>query len=372
MNICITGSGPVAIALTLFLRRQGVHPQSIYLDTIQAALPAAIAARSLALSQGSVQLLSRLGRLPAGETIERVDIGVLGHGLHSVLSPADIGQQALGRVVRYRDLWTTLHQALEAEQTACGHRFETTAQAANNSACLRIIADGKPDSTASRLAFGQVALTCEVTAPPDAALPAPGVAYERFKPDGPLALLPLPEPGRLSLVWCMKPDAASELKDTSQSKFETALTRALGTRFAPLALATERFVTPLQRLSQQTDDSNTVLRLGNAAQTLHPVAGQGMNLGLRDAFETAALIGATPASAADAALLVRTALKQRQPDRQSTLSLTDALARLDSRPSLAGLNNSTSQSLAIGLLDAIGPIRRSVANRFVFGRRSAN
>ena len=375
LKICITGSGPVAIALALFLRRQGISPQQIFLDPIHTDLPESVAARAIALSQGSVHLLSRLGRLPAGEAIRRVDIGVLRHGLHSLLDPLDIRQPALGRVVRYRDLWASLVQQLENEQAACGHRFEPTAVAradAGAEQCVTIIADGRPDENATRLDFEQAALTCEVTAPSDARFPAPGVAYERFKPDGPLALLPLPEPHRLSLVWCMKPNLANELKETSEQEFANSLASALGPRFSRLTLASERFVTRLQRVSQHQPDGQKALRLGNAAQTLHPVAGQGMNLGLRDAFEVAALIGAAGASATDTAQLIRQALRQRLPDRQSTMSLTDSLARLDQRPVLAGLNNGTTQSMAIALLDVIGPLRRQVARRFVFGRRRAN
>ncbi len=375
MKLCITGSGPVAIALTLFLRRQGISAQQLFLDPVRTDLPDAVAARSIALSQGSVQLLSRLGPVPAGAAIRQVDIGVLRHGLHSVLDPDDIGQPALGRVIRYRDLWTGLLQQLEAEQAACSHRFEPTSVAREQSGdtdCLTIIADGRPDDDATRLDFEQAALTCEVIAPADARHPAPGVAYERFKPDGPLALLPLPEPGRLSLVWCVKPDLADELKEKSEQEFATSLASTLGSRFSRLSLASERFVTRLQRISQSHADDRNVLRLGNAAQTLHPVAGQGLNLGLRDAFEVAGLIGAASSSEPDIAQLVRQAVKQRLPDRQSTIRLTDSLARLDKRPVLGGLNNSTTQSLAIALLDTIGPVRRQVARRFVFGRRRVN
>lgn len=370
VDITITGSGPVAMALTLFLHRQGIAPDRLHVAPVEAALPPPVAARSIALSEGSMQLLNRIIDTPPGASIEKVDIGVLGHGLHATLRPEEIGLSALGRVVRYRDLWSSLYKAFDALRAAGGCR--TLHEGAAPADGLTLLADGRPGDTAARLAFDQVALTTELKTPLDStALPLPGVAYERFKPNGPLALLPLPEPGRLSLVWCTDPARGDALAACNDAAFAHALATELGSRFSPFEVTEPRFVVPLQRLvdGHQPNASHTV-RLGNAAQTLHPVAGQGLNLGLRDAFEASAIIGDKPDGVASQ--LARQIIAQRRRDRRVTIGVTDWLARLDLPFSSTGLNNGATQSIVIAMLDAIGPLRRSAARRFVFGHRIAN
>jgi len=369
MRVNIYGRGPIAIALLLFLRRQGVSPEQIRLEAVEPDIPDAVASRPLALSEGSVQLLNRVIKMPVGAPIEQVDIGVLGHGLHSRLLPRDIGLDALGRVIRYGDLWRALHEAHQQSERSSGNRF--TAPDTDDDG-LQIIADGRPDTDADVLDFGQAALTTELLVPADTQLPAPGVAYERFKPDGPLALLPLPEPNRIALVWCLSVERASLMHAATQSDFEQALFVELGPRFSRLTLTADRYLTPLHRSTQKEGNADAPVRLGNAAQTLHPVAGQGMNLGLRDAFEAAAIIADGIKNLAGSRDINRQIKKQRDKDRGATITMTDRLARIADQPKFGGLNNATTQSMTIGLLDVIGPARRAVTKRFVFGQRKPN
>lgn len=372
MKISISGSGPVAISLTLFLRRQGIGPDQINLEAITADLPPAVANRSLALSQGSVQLLNRIITLPQGGVIEQVDIGVLNYGLHSRLQPGELGLPALGRVVRYADLWAALRAGLSKELVPQDEPGAEPADKKIDEKTLHIIADGKPGEQADRLCFDQAALTTELRANFDTDCPAPGIAYERFKPHGPIALLPLPEVGRLSLVWCMQQTDAVSRQQMSAANFETDLANTLGPRFAPLSLVADRFVTPLQRAAQSINDNPQVLRIGNAAQTLHPVAGQGMNLGLRDAFETAEIIAGGIDKHQSPEQIVRQTISQRRNDREATMRLTDLLGQLDERTRPAGLATGAVQSVALALLDAIGPLRRAATKRFVFGQRNSD
>lgn len=160
--------------------------------------------------------------------------------------------------------------------------------------------------------------------------------------------------------------------EATQAAFEQALSRQLGPRFSCMTLTAARYLTPLQRSTQKVGTDYSVLRLGNAAQTLHPVAGQGMNLGLRDAFEVAAIVADGLRSKASTNDIIRLAQKQRQKDRGRTVALTDQLARIADQPKLGGLNNGATQSMTIGLLDVIGPARRALAKRFVFGQRKPN
>jgi len=369
MLVNIYGHGPIAMALLLFLRRQGVRPEQIRIEAIQTNIPDALASRPLALSQGSVQLLNRIISMPGGAAIEQVDIGVLGHGLHSRLLPNDIGLHALGRVVRYSHLWEAFHKAHQQSEQNSGNCF---AEPDDDDSALKIIADGRPDTDASLLDFRQAALTTELLAPVDSTLPAPGVAYERFKPAGPLALLPLPEPRRVALVWCLPFEHGQALQNAKPGDFERALATELGPRFSSMTLTAGRYLTSLQRSTQKQGTDCAYLRLGNAAQSLHPVAGQGMNLGLRDAFETAAIVADGLRSNASIHEINRRVNAQRQQDRKQTIALTDQLARIADQPRLGGLNNGATQSMTIGLLDVIGPARRALTRKFVFGQRKRN
>ena len=155
-------------------------------------------------------------------------------------------------------------------------------------------------------------------------------------------------------------------------EFQDALGMALGSRFAPFELAGERFIIPLRRAINGPATRPDTVRLGNAAQTLHPVAGQGLNLGLRDAFETSEIIASAQTRTTTSALLANEIVAQRNTDRKNTVRLTDLLAQLDKQLSWTGVNNSTTQSIVIGLLDTIGPLRRLATKRFVFGHRKAN
>ena len=106
-----------------------------------------------------------------------------------------------------------------------------------------------------------------------------------------LALLPLPEPHRHALVWCDRPEDCRRRAAMSTADFEAELSRAFGSGLGRLALASPRHVAPLVRsVRRETFDGHRIM-IGNAAQALHPVAGQGLNLGLRDAFELAQALG---------------------------------------------------------------------------------
>ncbi len=367
--VSIEGSGPIAMALALFLRRQGLGPGSIGLKLPDPALPSGPASRAIALSDGSWQLLARIITPPAHAVIAEVDIGVLGHGLHSRLIPADIGLDALGRVVRHGDLWQALHQACTRDGLGRGGAVDA------RTPTLSVVADGRIAESAAQIReFDQAAITAELTISADssagaALAPRAGVAYERFKPDGPLAILPLPGTRRWSLVWCESRSRCAELMSASGREFDEQLAQRLGPRFGRFELAGTREVVNLRRVSLAPAAHAQEIAIGNAAQSLHPVAGQGMNLGLRDAFEAASAIGDALANDLPVASVVKSYIFRRRTDRQRTIGLTDWLAGLSERPHFSGLNNGATQSIAIGLLDSLSPLRRAAARRFVFGNR---
>jgi 2-octaprenyl-6-methoxyphenol hydroxylase len=206
----------------------------------------------------------------------------------------------------------------------------------------------------------------------------PGVAYERFTPQGPVALLPLPpEPHadpcttQAALVWCMsrRNDGLSTLSNAQrQALLSTLFDPDIGRITALSAL----HAVPLSVHAQRYVVKERVVHIGNAAQTLHPVAGQGLNLGLRDAhavvmhlarMQTQAHNGIQP-NALQAHL--QTLQQQRQADRWVSLLGTDFLARSFTWQ-LPGLD--TLRSLSLAALNHCGPLKSQVARQMMFGMR---
>ena len=113
-----------------------------------------------------------------------------------------------------------------------------------------------------------------------------GRAFERFTQHGPLAMLPMSN-GRCSLVWCHPQDKAADVEAWSDDRFCTELQKAFGWRLGRITHAGKRAVYPLSLTTASQSISHRVALVGNAAQTLHPIAGQGFNLGLRDVMSLA-------------------------------------------------------------------------------------
>src|SRR5690606_28541381 len=246
-RIRLTGTGPVAMALALWLRRQGIGPGRIdWLRQVR-PLPEAVAARAIALSAGSVQLLERVKSMPRAATIQEVDVRVDQHPGRLRVAHGEPGLPALRREVRY------------------GER--------GGGPDAATMAAGLGTAAAAVRKFEQCALLAEL----GAELERPGIAFERFGADGPLALLPLPESNRHALVWCDRPEACHRRADLPAAEFEAELGRAFGSSLGKLRLVSPRHVAPLVRsLRRETFDGQRVM-IGNAAQALHPVAGQGLN-----------------------------------------------------------------------------------------------
>ncbi len=374
----IEGRGPVGIALRLFLARQGFAPQSIVHDAVAGPLPAAVAARPLALSLGSTQLLARIVTLPEAAPIRTVDVSLAQHAGRTRFHAADLDTSMLGCVVRYGALHRALNTALQrideasdaAPALAPALRPASSALAgaagdgdgAGNAGEVLVRADGDPRSPSARtLDFHQSALLAEVLVERD----APGVAFEHFTPYGPLALLPLPEPRRRAVVWCATPRQSERRTLLSPAEFDAELLGAFGNALGALRLVGERRHAPLQRTVAPRDDDPRRVAIGNAAQALHPVAGQGLNLGLRDAFELAHELGAAHARGAPLEQALARFRRTRVADRNATVRVTDALARLLERPALAPI-----QSLALDVLDCSAPLRDRFARASMFGLRS--
>jgi len=251
---------------------------------------------------------------------------------------------------------------VEASADSVDVHFEQTSGAMRRSARgkLAVIADG--GAIAQGLAhvqvreYGQSALVANVLT----SRPHRNWAFERFTPEGPLALLP--RDAGYALVWTSAPESTGLLCSLSPSAFLAHLQATFGQRAGTFDGVESRISFPLAlRIAESPTVARTLL-LGNAAQTLHPVAGQGLNLGLRDAHTLVdALSGHGAEPAALAAFNARRAL-----DRRLTIGATDTLARLftiDAGP-LTALRGA-----ALTALEFVPPLKTALARQMMFGQR---
>jgi 2-octaprenyl-6-methoxyphenol hydroxylase len=207
--------------------------------------------------------------------------------------------------------------------------------------------------------YGQDAIISTVT--PDR--PQPGWAFERFTETGPLAMLPMTA-GRWSVVWTCRQEETADLLALTDDAFLTRLQGRFGWRLGRLGQAAARRAYPLRlRLVSQTTGPRLVL-VGNAAHTLHPVAGQGFNLGLRDVAALAEVLAATAAAATDpgSPRVLDQYREWRGRDQQVTATLTDTLARLFTVP---WIPMRLARNAALVGLDLLSPARRQLARHFM-------
>ena len=349
----IVGSGPVALAFALFATRQGFTPADIDLDLDDSPAPAALAQRVLAISLGSWQLLSRVARPPQSAPIGAVDVWVQGHAGRTRITARESDAPALGYVLRYGALLEALRGAAQAQ--GLGRAPDTGAAPA-----VVVHAEGDTGADAAVLEFEQAALLAEVSVADEHG----SIAFECFTAHGPLALLPLPEPRRYSLVWCATPAESARRAALEPSALAAELLAEFGWALGAIRIEGTPLVWPMARRARRRLVEGNEVWVGNAAQALHPVAGQGLNLGIRDAFLLAHVLGEAVAGRRNLELALETYLKRRRLDRGGTIALTDALARLFSLAPLRPL-----QSIAIAGLDAAPAVRHGLARQFMFGLR---
>ena len=344
-EIVVRGAGPVGCAIALLLRAAGK-------DVIVAgrrSLPGKAPLRPIALSHASRLILERIGAWQALDPtpIKAIHVSQQGAFGRTCLSAEDALVPALGYVVDYESLSRCLLSKLDE----CGIGFEADA----GDALLAIHAEGS-SSAVQEKDYAQEALVALVTTNPAAA----HTAWERFTPEGPLALLPLG--ARYCAVWGMRAGRAEALCSAPDAEFLEVLAAAFGGRAGRFVAVAERNRAPL---TLRVRNSRVGLReafVGNAAQTLHPVAGQGLNLGLRDAWDLAQVLH-DARDPGDARLLQRYAAMRRL-DAMAGVRITDFLAGafLGTDP-LAGLM----RGWALTALDICLPARRFFARRMIYG-----
>jgi len=377
-DVLIVGGGPVGIALALALRGSGVT-----LGLLEARPSQAVQAdpRPIALSYGSRLILERLGvweRLAPATPIRRIHVSQRGGFGRVELDAAEAELPALGYVLDYGRLAGALAGALDRgegcqriratvsgiEGDAEAARVHLEAAMGRGQAVARLlaVADGGvlPIAAVRTRDYGQAAVTASVTS----SAPQQGVAYERFTPAGPLALLPFEE-GH-ALVWTTTPDQARQLCDLPETAFLDRLQHDFGNRLGAFRRAAARASFPLAlRVADRVTQPRTIA-LGNAAQMLHPVAGQGLNLGLRDAWELAAAIRSCARAEIGGPGQIQAYRARRRIDRGGGVWFTDMLVRLFSND-IAPLR--LARGLGLAALGAAPPAKDFVVRRMTFGTR---
>jgi len=340
VDVLVRGAGPVGCALAAALRDSRLKIAVLERGTSAASF------RPIALSYASRLILERLGvwqRL-AVTPIETIHVSERGAFGQARLDAADARVPALGYVADYAGLT----RALRGSVADLVSPHEMPAR------CV-VHAEGST-ADASEKRYAQDAVVGVVSVDPAAG----HAAHERFTADGPLALLPFG--GRYALVWSARPERAAALAAAPEAEFLAELAAAAGGRPGRPIACESRSVQPLVLRVSPTRIAQREVFIGNAAQTLHPVAGQGLNLGLRDAWDLAATLR-DAADPGDAATLARYAARRRL-DAAATIRVTDFLAS-----GFLGSNKAlhAARGAALMALDLFPPAKRFFARRMIYG-----
>ena len=378
-DIIVVGGGPVGAALALGLERRG---RKVTLLEARSAGSVEDDARTLALSHGSRLILERLGvwPLPVAPTpILAIHVSQCKSFGRVELTADEAAVPALGYVVEYGSLRRALSAALAQTrvrvETGCtalavrGNAQCGTVAVEQAGVCrelhaqLVVVADGGrglESAPANSRDYRQSALVCDVSSEQAHR----NRAFERFTSEGPLALLP--NAGGWALIWAMQPSHADEMAALGATDFCARLHQAFGPALGTFKLRSKRSLFPLSLRVASPPNAPRCVLIGNAAQTLHPVAGQGFNLGLRDAFELVLLVAARGTPDAGSQALLNAFFAQRRPDRTGTILFTDSLIQLFSKDIPLLL---PARGLGLAALGMFPGAKKFVARRMIFGAR---
>lgn len=385
MSVIIVGGGMngATLALAISHLTQGQLPVHL----VEAVAPQTtnhpgFDSRAIALAQGTCQQLSRIGIWQAiaecATAIKTVHVSDRGHAGFVTLDAHDYRIDALGQVVELHDVGLRLFRLL---QDAPGVTLHCPARVANvsrseeavsvtleNGTTLEgqvlVAADGSRSAIATRFGvqfqqepYGQVGVIANVST----AGAHNGRAFERFTQHGPLAMLPMSH-GRCSLVWCHPQEKADEVLGWTDDRFCNELQKAFGWRLGRITHAGKRTVYPLLLTTASQCISHRVALVGNAAQTLHPIAGQGFNLGLRDVMSLAESLAQAWSEQKDVGgyAVLSHYQNRRRADKEATIGVTDGLVHLFANrwgPLVAGRN------LGLMAMELFIPARDVLAQR---------
>ena len=374
-RVIVVGAGPVGATFALLAQRLGVA-----VTLLEARDGPSRESRSLALSHGSREIFDAAGVWNAdlGATeIHRIHTSQRGGFGRMVLSREDAGVPALGYVLSYARIQEALDTALaqrniavlrgaavagfDESPEAISVQYAHAGELHTLQADAVVLADGGANLdkvgalSVAEKDYAQSALLAHIET--DAG--HHGTAYERFTPEGPAALLPHGGEREYSLVWVSSPARIEQLKALDDAGFIAAFAEHFGRRAGSFLKVGPRRSFPLKLRTVSARVAGRLAVIGNAAQALHPVAGQGFNLGLRDADELARrLSGESSASA------LKSFEAGRIRDVERSVGFTDFLVGLFSNQHLL---TRVPRGLGLAALDALPFARRALARRMLFG-----
>ncbi len=381
VDVQIIGGGPVGLACAAWCLQK--FPElSLHLIDRNPQNDSDIVAsdtRGIALSHGSKLLLDTIQAWPIDScAIHSVHVSHVGQFGRALMTRDELGQEALGHIVRYRGIHLALREALRQMQKSAPHFIwqHTGPDEGQDHARARCIvhAEGglfaQQDWVESGRDYQQSALVGLV----EVENAQPHHAWERFTNEGPLALLPSHHGSNvLNMVWCSSPATAERLNGISDADFLREVQSTFGSRVGQFKSIRDRRLYPLGLNYRKEIVQGNEVWIGNAAQALHPVAGQGLNLGLRDAYLLAEQLSSLfskqthttkSRNAIDNALYEYSL--SRQADRKATIGITDFLARVFTSPLTPVI---AARGAALSLLQWLPTVKTGLARQMMFGRR---
>lgn len=382
-DLAIVGGGPVGLCAALALQRQRPSVTVVEAGNFRPRAATGLATRSIALSVSSVQILRALGlwsQLKASAApIRHIHVSARGRWGVTRLCADDYGVDALGYVVESETLSACLYAAVQdnpqielledaafesvEQDDAVEIGFSRDGERLKLRAKMALIADGARSQARAALGidhqqidYGQAAVISNV----EAGRALSDTAYERFCSDGPLALLPLGGK-RYACVWTLSPQLAEQVCSADEDGFLAQLQNAFGYRLGMFERASPRFALPLQRTRAEQLVAGRCLLIGNAANALHPVAGQSFNLSLRDVACLYELMCEAPGVDPDEAGIVALGAeyqRQREREQSRVIRYGDGLVNLFSND-LPLLGHA--RAAGLGLLDLAPALKTQAA-----------
>lgn len=386
-DLLIVGGGLAGNCLALALKNSGLKIAIVEAQEREMLQNAILGDRALALAAGTVDALKALnlwqGIEHTATAIKEIHISDKGHFGKARLSAEKENVAALGYVITARDLEShianqittaeniTLYcparvMRLIADENAMFVSLKYQNESVNLKAKLVVGADGGNSSVRQLLSISQHIFDYEQTAlvtTISTSKAHQNVAYERFTSSGPLALLPMGT-HHCAVVWTRKTDEAEALMKGSEANFIEQLQACFGWRLGELTLNAPQRAFPLSLIRADAMVSHRAIIIGNAAHQLHPVAGQGFNLGLRDVMVLAEmLLIQNETSDIGAPEFLTHFSQRRQTDQSRTIQFTNTVVQIFSNEWLA---LAAARNVGLALFDIL-PFAKKVLARHAMG-----
>lgn len=381
-DLIIVGGGLAGNCLALALQDTGLKVAVVEANTREQQHAAAAGDRALALAAGTVMMLETLnvwqGIGQMATAIKHIHVSDQGHFGKTRLSAAKEGVDALGYVIAARDIETHVAQLVEyagidvlapvrvvglmAGNDSIEVSLKQGAEPLNLSAKLVVGADGGLSSVRQLLGinqhvteYGQTAIVSTI----NSSLANQNIAFERFTASGPLALLPTGK-YQSALVWTRNHADAQALLLGGEAEFIAELQQCFGYKLGSLSLAAPRRMFPLSLIQAEKMLADRAVIIGNAVHQLHPVAGQGFNLGLRDVVGLAKMLATQHGQGKDigAPDFLAAYATARKKDHHLTIGFTDTVVKVFSNEWLA---LAAARNIGLTLLDHIPAAKKLLA-----------